>query len=92
MGDSAFAPSTPSPLWQKAVEGRRGSFGSGSPLGKSSGGAGSVLGGSVFGASVLGKPSTPSPSQVGRGSSVGLNSKWLYERGRASFGERGMYL
>lgn len=82
--DSPFSPS-PSPLWQKAIGGgrdtsRRHSYGSPSPLGP---GAGKDL-------SVLGVPSTPSPL-AGRGASVGLNSKWLYERGRASPGGRSLY-
>lgn len=59
---------------------RRSSYGSPSPLGPGLGG--SVLGGSVFGA-----PSTPSPT-AGRGASVGLNSKWLYEKGRRDSGGR----
>lgn len=75
--DSPFSPSQ-SPLWQKAIgsgrdSSRRHSYGSPSPLGL---GNGKDL-------SVLGAPSKPSPS-TGRGSSVGLNSRWLYERGRAS--------
>jgi len=36
---------------------------------------------------VFGAPSTPSPT-AGRGASVGLNSKWLYEKGRRSSGGR----
>lgn len=72
---------TASPLWQKAIGNtRRSSYGSPSPLGPGLGA--SVLGGSVFGA-----PSTPSPT-AGRGASVGLNSKWLYEKGRRSSGGR----
>lgn len=82
--DSPFSPS-PSPLWQKAVGGgrdtaRRHSYGSASPLGP---GPGKDV-------SVLGAPSTPSPSS-GRGTRVGLNSKWLYERGRASPSNRNLY-
>lgn len=73
-------------MWQKAVEGsrdsmRRHSYGSPSPLR-------SGLGGRDM--SLLGTPSTPSPP-VGRGASVGLNNKWLYERGRANPGHRGIY-
>ena len=74
-----------SPLWQKAVggardPGRRHSYGSPSPLGP--GVSGKEM-------SVLGAPNTPSPS-TGRGASVALNSRWLYERGRGSPGSRGL--
>lgn len=80
--ESPFLPSA-IPMWQKAVggsrdTGRRHSYGSPSPLGLGRGGKDT---------SVLGVPSTPSPS-TGRGSSVGLNNKWLYERGRVSPGSR----
>ena len=76
---------TGSPPWQKAVENardpaRRSSYGSPSPLGPGIGGREG---------SVLGAPSTPSPT--GRGTTVSLNSKWLYNRGRSSSGERGVY-
>ena len=82
--DSSFSPSH-SPLWQKAVGGSRDSsrqysYGSPSPLGPGTG----------KDVSILGAPSTPSPS-TGRGTSVGLNSKWLYERGRASPTSRNLY-
>ncbi|KAI1084156.1 NPCC-domain-containing protein [Whalleya microplaca] len=73
-----------SPLLQKAMNGARrssfGSLGTPTPLG---GGLGASLGastGSFFGS--VG-PDTPSPSSAnGKRSTVGLNSKWLYERGR----------
>lgn len=82
--DSPFSPS-PSPLWHKAVgsgrdSSRRDSYGSPSPLAH---GNGRDL-------SILGAPSTPSPS-TGRGASVGLNSRWLYERGRSSPNGRSIY-
>ena len=82
--DSPFTPSA-SPLWQKAVGGsrdpaRRHSYGSPSPLGPGMNGKDM---------SVLGTPNTPSPS-TGRGVSVALNSRWLYERGRGSPGNRGL--
>jgi len=70
-----------SPLLQKAMgrngndRGKRQSYGSASPL------ASSI----TTGSSIIGTPSTPSPSS-GKGASVGLNSRWLYERGRASPG------
>lgn len=82
---SPYSPSA-SPMWQKAVGGsrdasRRHSYGSPSPLGPGLGGKDT---------NVLGAPSTPSPS-AGRGASVGLNNRWLYERGRASPSSRGIY-
>ncbi|KAI0883164.1 NPCC-domain-containing protein [Annulohypoxylon maeteangense] len=68
-----------SPLLQKAMNGARrssiGSLGSGSPLGVSILGAST---GSFYG----GAPDSPSPASGGKRSTVGLNSKWLYERGR----------
>ena len=80
-GDSPAA----SPLWQKATSNardpvRRSSYGSPSPLGPGFGGRDG---------SILGAPSTPSPT--GRGATVGLNSKWLYDKGRRSSGSRSMY-
>ena len=84
MGGSPYSPSA-SPLWQKAMEkrdqSRRHSYGSHSPLGP--GTPSKELG-------LLSQPHTPSPS-MGRGASVALNSKWLYERGRASPGSRNIY-
>ena len=82
--ESPFSP-TPNPLWQKTMAAgrdsfRRHSYGSSSPLGPAAG----------RDVSILGAPSTPSPS-TGRGASVGLNSKWLYERGRSSPGSRNIY-
>lgn len=76
---------TASPLWQKATSNardpaRRSSYGSPSPLGPGLGGRD---------AHILGAPSTPSPT--GRGATVGLNSKWLYDKGRSSSGSRSMY-
>lgn len=50
--------------------GRRSSFGSPSPLGNSGG--------------LFSEPATPSPST--KKTSVGLNNKWLYEKGRRSSG------
>jgi nucleoporin POM34 len=79
---SKGSPYTPnaSPLLHKAIGGgmagaRRSSYGSPSPLGPA--------------ASSLG-PSTPSPS-TGKGASVGLNSKWLYERGRRNSGNSRLF-
>ncbi|KAK8038076.1 nuclear pore complex component-domain-containing protein [Apiospora phragmitis] len=67
-----------SPLIQKAFQGaRRSSFGSPSPM------VGSINGGSMFGSG----PESPSPSPAnGKRSSVSLNNKWLYEKGRRSSG------
>lgn len=82
------APSSPSPLWHQAVAssqdfGRRSSFGSSSS---------SLfrIGPSAKDHGILGASSTPSPS-AGRGASVSLNNRWLYERGRADSGSRGIY-
>lgn len=82
---SPYSPSA-SPMWQKAVGSSRdavmrNSYGTPSPFGRGFGGKD---------ASVLGAPNTPSPSP-GKGASVGLNSKWLYERGRASPRSSGIY-
>lgn len=90
--DSSFGspmagmPQSPSasPLFHKTVgreAGRRLSFGADSQLGMSR----------SFGDSVNSfLPSTPSPSN-GRGTSVGLNNRWLYEKGRQNPGVRNMY-
>ncbi|TPX08228.1 uncharacterized protein E0L32_001876 [Thyridium curvatum] len=75
INGSPFSP-VASPLFQKAVNGpRRSSFGSPSPLPPSSSGG-------LF----PDAPGTPSPSGTGKRSSVGLNNKWLYERGRKGSG------
>ncbi|RYP53700.1 hypothetical protein DL768_001383 [Monosporascus sp. mg162] len=75
-----------SPLLQKAMNGaRRSSIGSlGSPsfntsLGASfNGSLGASFNSSVFGGDI---PSSPSPA-TGKRSSISLNNKWLYEKGR----------
>ncbi|KAI0380802.1 NPCC-domain-containing protein [Hypomontagnella monticulosa] len=70
-----------SPLLQKAMNGaRRSSFGSPSSLGASTGA-------SFYG----GVPDSPSPSPAtgGKRSTLALNSKWLYERGRDRRGSSG---
>ncbi|KAK4149447.1 nuclear pore complex component-domain-containing protein [Chaetomidium leptoderma] len=74
-----YSPSMVSPLRHKAVGGgmngaRTSSFGSTSPLGASTAS-------SVFGDG----PATPTPA-AGKRSSVSLNSKWLYEKGRRNSG------
>ncbi|KAK0651911.1 nuclear pore complex component-domain-containing protein [Cercophora newfieldiana] len=69
------SPVAASPLLQKAVGGaRRSSFGSPGPLGASTAT-------SLFSDG----PSTPTPA-AGKRSSVSLNNKWLYEKGRRSSG------
>lgn len=74
-----------SPLMSKSVSGlvngSRSSFASSSPFGASSSST------YQFGESL--SPSTPSPSS-GKRTSVGLNNKWLYERGRRSSGSAWM--
>ncbi|KAI2622106.1 NPCC-domain-containing protein [Hypomontagnella submonticulosa] len=70
-----------SPLLQKAMNGaRRSSIGSSSPMGASTGA-------SFYG----GVPDSPSPSPAtgGKRSTLALNSKWLYERGRDRRGSSG---
>lgn len=72
---SPYSPSG-SPLFQKSANGlgngRRSSFGTGSPFGASTS------------ANLFSEPGSPSPG--GKRTSVGLNSKWLYEKGRRSSG------
>jgi len=82
MGGMPQSPSA-SPLFHKTVgreAGRRMSFGADSQMGMSRG----------FGDSTAFLPGTPSPSN-GRGAGVGLNSRWLYEKGRQSPGLRSIY-
>lgn len=75
---SPYSPSG-SPLHSKSSNGlgfsngRRSSLGSGNPFGVSSG------------TSLFSDPGSPSPSG-GKRMTVGLNSKWLYEKGRRSSG------
>ena len=77
LSGSSFAGigSPSSPLLQKAMNGaRRSSIGS---LGSPSPSLGASLGASLF------VPDSPSPNPAaGKRSSIGLNSKWLYEKGR----------
>lgn len=78
---SPFASSV-SPLLQKTMAGngnRRSSFGSGSPLG-----LGALRGG------MPDTPGTPTPG-VAKGGGIGLNSKWLYDKGRRSSGSSRLY-
>lgn len=82
--NSPFSPSasTQSPLFQKALGGgsadRRHSFGRQSPLSAS-----------LFGdSSASTTPGTPTPAPAK--ASVGLNNRWLYEKGRGSPG-RGLF-
>lgn len=80
---SAFSPG--SPLLQKTMAGgglngaRRSSYGTPSPLGP---------GGSRM--SLPDTPGTPSPL-TGKGASVGLNNRWLYEKGRRNSGNTRLY-
>jgi len=79
---SPFSPGA-SPLLQKAMGGvsngsRRHSYGSPSPLGPT----GSRMGGGEA-------PGTPSPASKGTG--IGLNSKWLYDKGRRNSGSARLY-
>jgi nucleoporin POM34 len=83
MPGSPFSPGS-SPLLQKAMGGglngnRRASYGSPSPLGP---------GGSRI--NVPETPGTPSPLAA-KGSNVGLNSKWLYEKGRRNSGNAKLF-
>ncbi|OAA64428.1 nuclear pore complex protein [Niveomyces insectorum RCEF 264] len=79
-GSSAVSPFSPGSALQSA---RRASFGS--PKALASGGGGIGLGGTFsFPESALsGVPGTSSPSS-GKRLSMGLNNKWLYEKGRRS--------
>ncbi|KAH6655128.1 nuclear pore complex component-domain-containing protein [Truncatella angustata] len=81
-GNGSIFSAAGSPLIQKAMNGARrssfGSIGSPSPLGKSFGASTSIFGPGI---------DSPSPSPAnGKRSSVALNNKWLYERGRRSSG------
>lgn len=78
LGNEPFFSPSASLMWQKAVGGSRDSSRRHS-----------------YGSSTplrigLGMPNTPSPP-IGRGASVGLNSRWLYERGRVNSGSRTPY-
>jgi len=81
MAGSPFSPGQ-SPFIQKAVGGagfdgsRRHSYGSPSPLGPA---------GSRANITLPETPSTPTPL-AGKGASVGLNNRWLYEKGRRNSG------
>ncbi|TAQ87247.1 hypothetical protein B7494_g4410 [Chlorociboria aeruginascens] len=75
-----------SPLLHKAIGGglntsRRHSYGSPSPLGP---------GAPRFNLPESGTPSTPSPSSA-KGASIGLNNRWLYEKGRRNSGSSRLY-
>lgn len=88
FGRERSASPSASPLWQKTVSrgqvlARKSSSGTPSPLGPGIG--------MRDVSSVLGTPNTPSPT-AGRGATVGLNNKWLYQKGRASSGSGGIDL
>ncbi|KAL2163108.1 hypothetical protein VTH06DRAFT_6944 [Thermothelomyces fergusii] len=75
-----YSPSAASPLLHKAVGGgKRTSFGSTSPLNASTAS-------SVFSE----VPPTPTPA-TGKRSTVGLNNKWLYEKGRRTSGNNWLH-
>ncbi|KAI1497559.1 nuclear pore complex component-domain-containing protein [Biscogniauxia marginata] len=78
VGGGSILASPGSPLLHKAVKGaRRSSFSSSfSSLGSST-----ATGASVFGGAPPDSPS-PNPAAAAKRSSVSLNSKWLYEKGR----------
>jgi nucleoporin POM34 len=83
-GSESLFSASASTIWQKSVGGprdslRRNSFGSPSPR---------SIGMKSNDVSVLAAPSTPSPVP-GKGASIGLNNKWLYERRRVAPGSRG---
>lgn len=82
LSGSPFSPGA-SPLLQKAIGGgmagmRRHSYGSPSPLGP--------------GASRMNVPEAPgTPSPGSKGNGIGLNSKWLYDKGRRNSGSTRLY-
>jgi nucleoporin POM34 len=84
ISGSSFSPGA-SPLLQKAMGGaglvgsRRHSYGSPSPLGP---------GGSRMNA--IETPGTPSPA--GKGASVGLNNRWLYDKERRNSGSSRIFI
>lgn len=86
-GSAAGSPFSPgaSPLLQKTKAGgglngaRRSSYGSPSPLGPG-----------ASRAALPETPGTPSPL-AGKGASVGLNNRWLYEKGRRNSGSARLY-
>lgn len=83
INGSPFSPAA-SPLLQKAMGGalngnRRHSYGSPSPLGPG-----------VSRMNVPETPGTPSPSAA-KGVNVGLNSRWLFEKGRRNSGQARLY-
>ena len=84
VSGSVFSPGA-SPLLQKAMGGagfdgsRRHSYGSPSPLGPSG--------------SRINLPETPStPSPAGKGASVGLNNRWLYDKARRNSGSTKIFI
>ena len=83
QGAGSGSPYSPmgSPLYNKGLEvsqnGRRSSIGSPSPFSASTS------------TNLFSDPGSPSPG--GKRTSVGLNSKWLYERGRRSSGSAWMH-
>ncbi|OAA72504.1 Nuclear pore complex component [Cordyceps fumosorosea ARSEF 2679] len=80
-GGSPFSPPVDSPLMPRSGGGGVKLFGSGGGNRRSSSGSPFSASTSV---NLLGDPASPSPA--GKRTSVGLNSKWLYEKGRRSSG------
>ncbi|OLN84922.1 Nucleoporin POM34 [Colletotrichum chlorophyti] len=82
LNGQSYSPSplnnSPSKFSASLNSNRRSSFGSSTNLGASTG------------SSLFPDPGTPSPS-TGKRTSVGLNNKWLYERGRRSSGGSWMH-
>lgn len=81
--ENPYSPSA-SPLFQKAMNresGKRLSFGASGPgVVANVGGEGATLSSTVT-----------TSSGMSKGSSVGLNNRWLYDKGRTSLGSRGAY-
>lgn len=75
---SPYSPSLGTPLFKRGLDmstnGRRSSIGSGNPFAAS-----------TTSTNIFSEPASPSPAGNKR-TSVGLNNKWLYERGRRSSG------
>ncbi|CAF9937194.1 hypothetical protein IMSHALPRED_011057 [Imshaugia aleurites] len=78
FGREGSASPSAGPLWQKKGIG----LAKRDPARRSSYGSPSPLG-----PGLLGPPGTPSPG-AGRGATVGLNNKWLYQKGRSASGSR----
>lgn len=81
--ENPYSPSA-SPLFQRAMgreSGKRLSFGAS--------GSGALAG--MVGEGNTLSPNTTTNSGMSKGSSVGLNNRWLYDKGRTSLGSRAVY-